>query len=341
MATLLPELQAFVANAELDDFRRLRTARILMVTADQMFDAVLARSVYAAMPQRAQSLAESLLKDQVELIYHSVFGVRDEASRLARKLNLLLERVELSPASISAQLAASLALHIVDPEAPDTGNLERLFERCVAASMHNAAARICVKIASIRFDVGDLGAATLWCERATQVIKRSGISRLGADYLSLCIDLAVERGDLATARALIEVAPQHFPAFSTPRARREYLVYRTFVDQSSEGKLTSPSDVQELADAHKRGRTFGRHDDHMQDLWTALWRAGKRPQASKLLREYLLVARRELRPANFRLQSRTEEDPIWDELSRAKDGSTGASNHRQASHYAAPVLADC
>jgi DNA-binding SARP family transcriptional activator len=312
--SLLPELQTFLASADLDEFRRLRVARILMVTADQLFDAALACSVYVAMPKPTQSLAATLLKDQVELIYHSDFGVRDEAVRIAKRLNVSLDKVELSPASISAQLAASLALHIVDSEGPDTGNLERLFGRCLAASMNNAAVRISIKIASIHFDFGEVDSASLWCDRATQLIARSGIKRLGGDYLTLRIDLAVERGDIATAQTLIDIAPQHFPAFATPRASREYLVYRTFVDQSSEGRPTSSSDIERLADGHDRAKHFGRHDDHMQVFWTALWRAGRRAEASRLLREYLLVARRERRPANFRLRSRTAEDPIWEEL---------------------------
>jgi hypothetical protein len=288
-----------------------------MVAADHLFDETLARSVYAAMPKETKSFAATLLRNQVEVIYHTDFGVRDEALRLAKQLDTLLDDVELSPASIAAQMTASLALHIVDSQRTKTTNLERLFERCLAASMTDAAVRISVKMGCMHFDFGELDKAVYWCDRAAEQIERSGIKRLGADYLTLRIDLALEHGDLPTAQKLIDSAPQHFAVSSSPRARREYLVYRTLIDQNRESGTTAPSDIQRLLEWHDRAKHLGRHDDHMQVLWTALWRAGRRAEASKLMREYLLLSRREQRPANFRLQSRTKADPIWEELGRA------------------------
>lgn len=318
MTSLLPDLQTLLASVDLDELRRFRTARILVIAADQFFDEALAYSAYAAMPRETQSLAGTLLKDQVELIYHTVFGVRDQAVLIAKKLDQLLRTVELSPASISAQLTASLALHIVDSQPPDTANLERLFERCQGASMYDAAVRIGVRIACISFDIGECDAARYWCERATDISEGRGISRLGEDYHSLRIDLAIERGDLPTARALIDTAQQNCSVFA--RMSREWLVYRAFVEQSCEVNATCSSDIAQLVDWHHRAKNLGRHDDHMHVLWTALWRLGRRAEASSLIREYLLIARRERRPPNCTLRSRTAEDPIWEELSRGGVG---------------------
>ena len=58
------------------------------------------------------------------------------------------------------------------------------------------------------------------------------------------------------------------------------------------------------------------NDDDMEVLWTALWRMGRRSEASSMLRHYLVNARREQRDASFMLKSRTREDPVWEELGR-------------------------
>jgi len=316
----LAELQALIASPDLDEIRRLRTAKVVMVAADQLFDEALARSVYAAMPKETESFPATLLRDQVGIIYHADFGSRDEAYRLATKLDLLLESVELSSVAASAQVTVSLALHLIGRQRTDTSNLERLFERCLAASMNDAAVRIGVKIAGILFDLGEIEAAHHWCERTTQIAEHSDIKRLGADYVTMRIDLAIERGDVRAARELIDIAPQHFPGVSAPRACREYLVYRTFIAHC-EGQTTSASDLELLLYWHDRAKHLGRHDDHMQVLWTALWEAGRCAEASQLIREYLLISRRERRPANFRLQSRTKMDPIWGQLPQASDAS--------------------
>src|SRR5206468_912935 len=136
---------------------------------------------------------------------------------------------------------------------------ERVFERCMAASMNDAAVRMSVKIGSIHFDLGALDTASSWCERATQLIARSGIERLGSDYLTLRIDLALERGDVQTAQELIDVAPQHFPAFSSPRTQREYQVYRVNVDQHHSDRTTSLSGIEQLLEWHSRAKHLGRH----------------------------------------------------------------------------------
>ena len=112
-----------------------------MIAADSLLDEALARRVYDTMPRQPLSTAESLLKDQVELIFHSVFGDRDIAVVLADSLALFADTQDLSPASVSAQLTAALALRIVDGKMSDTSRLERLFHRCLASSMYEAAIR--------------------------------------------------------------------------------------------------------------------------------------------------------------------------------------------------------
>jgi hypothetical protein len=313
---LLPELQSLLSSTDLDNMRRLRAAKALMIAADSLLDEALARTVYETMPRQPASNAESLLKDQVELIFHSVFGDRKIALRLAEALSLRAEKVELSPASVSAQLTASLALRIVDGKVLDTSRLERLFDRCLASSMYEAAIRTASRIGSIQFDCGALDLARYWCERTTELVTRSGVGRLSADYQTLQIDLALEDNDIASAQRLIDNAPVRCPIYGSPRFSNEYLVYRVRIAQRRCASASSEEYLESLMEWHARAKHLGRHDDSMEVLWTALWRAGKRDEASGLLREYLSNARRERRAFSPVLRRRMNEDPIWRELPR-------------------------
>jgi hypothetical protein len=124
------------------------------------------------------------------------------------------------------------------------------------------------------------------------------------------------------AQQRLESAPTHCPLYTSPRFSREYLVYRLRVAQHQNDAAGSFEDVECLLEWHNRAKHLGRHDDSMEVLWTALWRAGKRIEASTLLRDYLFRARRERRPFGVMLRQRMAEDPIWRELA-LRDGSLG------------------
>jgi DNA-binding SARP family transcriptional activator len=326
--SLLPELQTLVAATELDEIRRLRVAKVLMITADSLFDESLAQVVYATMPRQPKLFMATLLRDQIELIYHTVFGNRDVAMHLAGSVDGLAAKHDLSPASLSAQLTAAIAYRMLDSRPSDTTSLERLYERCLSASMHDAAVRVSVRIGNIHFEDGALALARFWCDRASALIERSGIQRFGGDYIALQIDLALERHDFSAAQTFVDMAPLHLPVLASPRASRELLVYQVRVElHSSERAKASSSRIACLMEWHNRAKHFGRHDDNMQVLWTALWRSERRAEASALLRDYLLNTRRERRACSFVLRSRTAEDPIWRELAEGDTWSrSGGAN---------------
>jgi hypothetical protein len=310
---LLPELQALLMSTELDGMRRLRAAKALIIAADNMLDEVLAKKVYDALPRRALSTAESLLKDQVELIFHAVFGDREVAITLAESLILTAEKQELSHAAVSAQLTAALALRIVDYKALDISRLERLFDKCLASSMYEAALRTSTRIGSFVYDEGAIDLALLWSERASALVARTGVQRLIPDYLTLQIDLALERADVLLAQRLLDSAPHTCPLYAARRFSHAYFVYQLRVAQHGSAAPTSNQDIQRLMEWHDRTKHLGRHDDAMQVLWSSLWRAGNYAEASSLLRDYLFYARRERRKVSHMLLTRTSEDPIWSE----------------------------
>jgi hypothetical protein len=314
MVSLLPELQTLLASEELDEMRRLRTAKVLMITADSLFDEHLARKAHLALPRRLHTLSAELLRDQVEAIYHASYGDLDVAASIAHRLETVACKLDLSPITIAGQITATLANHIAGRLPASTDNLEQLFQRCLSASMHDAAMRTSVRIGSISFDAGLVDTASYWFKRATQLIAEGGIERPGGDYWSLQLDLALEHGDFAIARSAIDIMPQQTPVNSSARAAREYLVYRVYVELSA-GGMASEADIQRLINWHQRVKHLGRHDDHMQVVWMALWRSGRCTEASDLLRDYMLISRRERRPYGPAFRSRTAADEIWTELS--------------------------
>jgi hypothetical protein len=132
--------------------------------------------------------------------------------------------------------------------------------------------------------------------------------------LTLRVDLALGQGDLALARQLIEDAPRQFPMYGSPKWSNAYAMYRTRVQQYENPGPLPESTLRMLLDWHQAAKCFGRHDDHMEVVWTALVAAGRRDEASTALSEYVLVSRREIRPCIFALRSRTASDPLWHEL---------------------------
>jgi hypothetical protein len=50
-------------------------------------------------------------------------------------------------------------------------------------------------------------------------------------------------------------------------------------------------------------------------LYVALLQAGEEQRASRMLREYLMQARREVRRCNYWLRARTSGDEVWSDPS--------------------------
>jgi hypothetical protein len=310
---LLPELRALLRAPSLDEERRLRIARVLVVTADNVLSESLAREALEAVPDKPRTTNTISLGLQVRSIYHAVFGDRRAAIELADLLLAVAERQELSHSLETAYLTATLASRVLDDRKADVALLPGLFDRCVSAGMLGAAIRIAGRLGSMHHEDGDLDEARRWCDRTTELVGRTAATRVSTDYLTLRIDLALADGELALARQLVAEAPEQFPMYGSPKWSNAYNAYRTRVEQY-EGRTTiDPERLQVLIDWHHTAKRFGRHDDHMEVLWFALRDANRTEEASATLREYVLCSRRELRPCIYVLRTRTATDPFWRE----------------------------
>jgi hypothetical protein len=319
---LLPELRALLQSPALDEERRLRIARVLVVTADNVLSEPLAREALEAVPANPRTTNALSLALQVKIIYHAVFGDRNTAIELADLLLAVVRKQELSDSLVTSYLAATLAIRVVDAREVDLALLPALYERCTAASMLGAAIRVSGRLGTMLHEDGALDEARRWCDRTTEHVMRTGAQRLSTDNHTLSVDLALADGNVALARQLIERAPEQFPMYASPKWRNAYNVYNTRVGQYERQDPISPERLQVLLDWHHTAKRFGRHDDHMEVLWSALHDAGRREEASVTLREYLLHSRRESRPCIYALRMRTVADPIWGELRTSFETNT-------------------
>jgi hypothetical protein len=78
-----------------------------------------------------------------------------------------------------------------------------------------------------------------------------------------------------------------------------------------DGRRPNEEMLVRLLQYHERAKRFGRHDDHMQVLWSALRAVGRAADASRLLRNYLRSERRERRACRYLLRLITIDDPEW------------------------------
>ena len=313
---LLPDLRALLRAPDLDEERRLRIGKVLMVTADSMLSEPLAREVLSALPEAPCSTHSLLLSLQIKVIYHAVFGDRSTAIELADCLIAVASKLEHSQAQVASYLTASLALRLVDTRNLDLALLEPLYHRCLTASMLGAAIRIASRLGSMLHEDGFLEGAKMRYDRTGELLAQSGTQRAPTDYLTLGVDLALADGNVQLARELIERAPRQFPMFAIPKWNNAYFVYRTRVELFETTTALPDDRLQSLIAWHDAAKHFGRHDDHVEVLWTALTRAQRTEDASSVLWSYLTEFRRERGPCIFALRTRTSSDPAWTRLAR-------------------------
>jgi DNA-binding SARP family transcriptional activator len=313
-----PDLQPFVAsllhhvrNANLDPIRRLRASRMLMVVADQNFDAAVGREAFAVHQSIGHLHSRSgLMGHHATLIYHAVFGDRHSALEHASRLEQASQQTERSWASMVSIITSTIARRIVDPGPQDYEALTRCFRESRALGMNRLASTTSALVTACLFDDGRFAEAREWGDAAQEAARELSAEEIPMEHLTSAIDLALFEGNMHGARQLIDRLTRSEHRFPAPRMQRELLVYRVRVDQFL-GGYTSDRDLDSLLELHDRGSSFGRHDDHAEVLWVALMSRGATRQASAMLESYLKLSRREVRPCNYYLRTRTASDPVW------------------------------
>jgi hypothetical protein len=318
---LLPELRELLRSVDLDEARRLRIARVLVLTADLLIDADLAREAMEAVPETPLSISSALLAYQVRAIYHAVFGDRDAAVQYSERLQALATSQELSALSVSALLTAELARRMTGPTPMSLDVLRTLYDKCKSASMYDAALKVGSRIGSILMEGGSTDDAVRWRTCGDALVKQGELKRQVADYVTLKIDCALLNGEHQLARTLLEDVPARCPMYASPKWRMEYLAYRVRVHEHDIRFEQCEELLEAMLAWHMRVRHLGRHDDFMLALWMLLRRHEREKDASRLLGEYIECHRRERLPCSHILRVRTATDPAWRSARFASNGA--------------------
>jgi hypothetical protein len=260
---------------------------------------------------RTSDPVSHLLQLQTSLIYHTVFGDRDGALRIASEIEEIASRSELSWYSINSRRNCFLARQLVGDGRSEYEQLAALYSECLEASMTMTALRCSSLLTSILIDDGHIDEARKWMRESEKLAGVTNGAALPSDYLSAEVDLALIDGNCLGAHAHITKMQENGARHESGRLRNELLIYRLRVEQVCEGTPVREEDLAPLLSFHYMARHLGRHDDHMDVLWVALNSIGRCEQASALLAEYLYRHRRERRSCRHFLRMRTKADPAW------------------------------
>ena len=305
-------LRSHVTSSHLDGRRKLRAARLLMMGADGALDGKLARDTLS----RSEGIdtadsSSALLRLQISLIYNTVFGDPDEALRIADTIAHHIQGMERSWNTFVARRNCSLARQLVGVGNTDYAELDGSYAEALGASMTASALSTASHLTSVLVDDGNIDEARKWMSISESLASGCEMRGLPMDYLSAQVDLALLDGNIRRARHFVSQMRKNAPRYNSVRLKNDLLIYRLRLRQLSGAPPVSEDEIARLLAFHDVARSFGRHDDHMDVLWTALVSTGQQVLASELLLRYLRDYRRERRRCRYFLRLRTQSDPAW------------------------------
>jgi hypothetical protein len=258
--------------------------------------------------------ASEQMLHNVDLIYHTVFGDPKAALRIIEALQVTSHASGRSWHAFVTRLNCSLAKQLVGIGEPDYDEVEGIYSACIDASMMAMAMRCASHLSSILIDDGELQRAKAWVATTEALAQSISGPEYPVEYLASQIDMALIDGDSSRALEFLSVMQRNSHTYNTPRLRDAQLIYRLRVQQRCGGPAATPEELAALLKWHEHGKSFGRHDDHMEVLWASLRAHRRDEEAATLLRSYLVDSRRERRSCRFVLRTTTAVDPTWGSL---------------------------
>jgi tetratricopeptide (TPR) repeat protein len=293
---------------------RVRAAVSLLIAADMDLDGTLALSTYEAIKVELDRCApEDEARQRAELIYHAVFGDRREAMAVA---SMLLDRY---PRPGFSQVAAKLRRNVVSALmrlgrfADAKSVIQADYEFMASKHVPRETVYRMILLGEISLYEGNPEEARLWVDRTGRLVAQDATysSHIQSGYFSAAAELSLRDGRLNEAEAFADQAYQAYPSISTARYAAIDLSLRLRIQLARNGHPTAANIVSDLRALYALGAHLGAQDTIVEALWLADTMAGRTDDAGKLLRDYLLVCRREGRSTEGMLRSTTGADPIW------------------------------
>ena len=289
----------------------MRAARFLIISAHNLLDERLAAEAHQInVSLQASSQLALLTQKSASLIFHTVFGDRDQAMCEADELTSLVARSPVLSERVSVLLNVNLARWHLDARALDIAPAEKLFNQGIEGDAPAIALHLASQTASFLLEDGRLAEAREWAQRAHAIHACHRFDRLPMDYLCVQSHLAMLDGRVEDAKRLIDSMPVYAPKCKAGMTNNAVFVWNVLYKRLCLDQRAAPEDLLRLRSYHLIAQAYGKHDYHVEALWMALVDAGQRTEAHEMLGQYFEV-RRERRAPNYTLRLRTADDPYW------------------------------
>jgi tetratricopeptide (TPR) repeat protein len=286
----------------------------LIALADVQFDKPLATATHAQLLDISDpEIANDPSFLGACIIYHTTFGETAEAlAVIAEAAPSTMDISSLEDSRASLRDNAGFALLRL-------GHYERArdiaistFEHTIVRGIVSTAEFALSTITDAELSLGNWEDAERWTLRWQEIaVRREKYrSRSFFGYFSAKVLLAVHSGRYEEAERVLSSLGE-FGLHNTARYRALTLAYATLIKYWSDDASIPASLTSELRTLYDRGRAFGSQDSIIEALWCAATRDGNSEEASRILRDYLTVHRRERTPPEWNLRRTTRQDPAW------------------------------
>jgi DNA-binding SARP family transcriptional activator/tetratricopeptide (TPR) repeat protein len=286
------QLEAIAGNRDVTDLVRARAARILVIIAEDVADRSSATTALNHIADLSDCLPEAV---NARLIFETVFGSPDKAVELAVLALRLAENQAYSTTRMQMEINAVLALYRCGEVRRAIEYGESLYSFARDRHAWSMCTSCACAVAEAYWCLNELTDAELWLERTRDSINRS----LGPDRafqpLSLSIEIALARGEIAEASDMISKAEEAFPRLRGHRMALSCQAAKLRVKMHST-RLPTTMEVEALLEGYRRHRNFGGHDLVADTLVAALVKTDRISEAERIRTEYLTTYRRDRCP---------------------------------------------
>jgi hypothetical protein len=191
--------------------------------------------------------------------------------------------------------------------------LEPDFALLMSCRMYGLALYAASVLAGAAISAGDFEAAERWFSQSQHALRGDAAHRLNpnAGYGANAGALAMRQGRYAEAREYFLAPLRHYTILEGARYRGVMLSYILRIQQLSSGTNLSRGELDELRELYDKGKQLGGQDTLVEALWCALILEGDATAANQLLRDFLLVHRRERSIPEWSLRHATAADDAW------------------------------
>jgi hypothetical protein len=268
---------------------RGRAARMLVILAEDRGDEDLANRALARVQDLAPNNIELL---SARLIRETVFGSSDAALALAEELRKLSTQARETWTRTRALHNAGIAFFRCGNISRGIECLEEVFALAHRTRDWGECTKHATALAAHYWGMGDLPTSELWLDRAEASSLRSANHTGRPEITSLQITLALDKGNVDTAKKLLDDVEERYPRTVDDRIGLERLAYRLRIGIAL-GQMPADNEVEQLVSGHLARRHLGLQDVVADATIRVLVSVGRGEEAKVIRDEYIFRYRRD------------------------------------------------